>query len=63
MFLTIPSPWGPGANLGNANSSLEALQYGGASLLLIGSVIWTLWAQFAVDKRLATGTMTAPLDP
>jgi len=63
FFLTLESPWGPGANLGDAPSSVEALQYGGASLLLIGSVIYTAWAQLAVGKGMATGTMTAPLDP
>jgi len=65
LFGVIPAPWGPQFDLGNGPQYVEALQYGGASLLLAGSVVYTAWAADAVDAnaKTAPGTMTAPLAP
>ncbi|KAL1506978.1 hypothetical protein AB1Y20_007842 [Prymnesium parvum] len=59
FFFSIAAPWGPGVDVGGAAQHVEALQEGGASLLLIGSVIYTAWASRA--REMNTQTDTSPM--
>ena len=46
-----PKPYGPNASLDVALETISALQISGASLLALGSVLYTYWAYSPTGKE------------